>query len=119
MPRRLPAIILLEMGWDQSFGQRAYLQHPVLTLEAAGWLWDRGVRVFASDTLNPDAILTEHGDLVRSLPVHGFVLGNDGIIVENLRNLSAVPSDRTVFASVLPLSIAKADGSPIRAAVRL
>ena len=82
------------------------------------WLWARCVRVFASDTLNPDSTLTEHGEVARTLPVHGFVLGNDGIIVENLRNLRAMPNDRSVFASLLPLSIAKADGSPIRAAVR-
>lgn len=113
----LPRIVFLETGWDTHFGTPRYLRHPCIAVEAVQWLWDRGARVFGFDTLNPDPTLSPDGQATSGLPVHSFILGNDGLIVENLTRLCDIPADRDVYASLLPLRLDSVDGSPIRAAV--
>lgn len=115
----LPRIVFLSTGWDRYFGSQRYLQHPVLDPAAAWMLWERGVRVFGFDWLNPDPTLLPSGEPAHGLPVHDIILGNDGLIVENLTNLTHLPTDRDIDVSVLPMRIAGADGSPVRAIARI
>ena len=110
LPTALPQIVCIDTGWDVHFGTDAALAHPYLALELAELLWERGARVLCVDTLSPDAMGKE------SLPVHQFWLGNDGVIVENLRGLSEIPD--SVELSVLPLRLDGIDGSPVRAVAR-
>jgi kynurenine formamidase len=112
---RLPAIVMLCTGWDHYFGTPRYLHHPHLDVEGARLLIERGVHVLAVDTLNPDATLDAAGAPVNRLPVHELILGGDGLIAENLADVTALPTDRDINVSLVPLRIAGADGSPIRA----
>jgi kynurenine formamidase len=100
-------IVLVATGWDRYWGTPRYLRHPVITVGAAEALADAGVHVLGTDTASPDAA-DDH-----TLPVHHQLLGADHLIVENLRGLSDLPGN--VEFTALPLNIAGADGSPVRA----
>ncbi|MBF4992651.1 cyclase family protein [Arthrobacter gandavensis] len=111
VPETVPRIVLLATGWDSRFGTGEYLKHPVLSPAAAEELWNRGMRVLAVDTLNPDRTLQPGQEF--SLPVHELVLGSDGLIVENVRGAAALPSRCRV--GFFPLNLASTDGAPVRA----
>ncbi|MBK0419675.1 cyclase family protein [Leucobacter sp. CSA1] len=113
LPAELPRIVLLGTGWDRAFGTPEALQHPHLAVEFARRLWDRGARVLGVDTFSPDPT----DPAATAMPVHEFWLGGDGVIVENLTGLLALP-DR-VEAALLPLRLAGVDGSPVRAVARI
>ncbi|TLM83500.1 cyclase family protein [Pseudarthrobacter sp. NamE5] len=107
----IPPIVVLATGWDRHFGTAAYLDHPVLALQAAEELWKRGMRLLAVDTLNPDR--TIQSTETMAFPVHQFVLGSGGLIIENVRGASNLPARcRTGF---FPLKLDQADGAPVRA----
>lgn len=106
-------ILLLRTGWDEHWGTDAYFDHPYLTGDAAARVVAAGVRTVGLDALSLDETV------VGGTPADGFaahleVLGAGGVIVENLRNLGAVPQVDPVV-SVLPLRLAGADGAPVRA----
>ncbi len=112
VPSSLPSIVCVATGWSDKFGTPEVTNHPYLSRELAALLWERGARVLGVDTLSPDA--TSRPEL--GMPVHEFWLGNDGVIVENLTSLDAVPD--AVELSILPLRLAGVDGSPVRAVAR-
>ncbi|NKX55744.1 cyclase family protein [Arthrobacter mobilis] len=106
----VPARVVISTGWDRYWGSARYERHPVLSADAARQLWDRGMRLLAMDTLNPDPTHQEGG---FRLPVHDLVLGGDGIIVENLRAATGLPQ-QTVLG-IFPLNLEGCDGAPARA----
>lgn len=109
LPAQLPYIVCIATGWDQHFHTPLREQHPYLSIELAQALWKRGARVLGIDTLSPDPTAVQP----QTFPVHEFWLGQDGIIVENLRGLVQLPFQ--VNMSLLPLNIRGVDGSPVRA----
>lgn len=111
LPEVLNSIVCVATGWDQYFLSALREHHPYLSLEFAEELWRRGARVLGVDTLSPDPT-AEPSDFL----IHDFWLGNDGIIVENLRGLTKLP-DR-VHTTILPLPLTGLDGSPVRAIAR-
>lgn len=111
LPPTLPPIVLVATGWDKKFGGPAYLDHPWLHADLVVDLQARGMRVLGVDTLSPDETPRPGNDV--EFAAHAAVLGADGIIVENLRGLTALP--QRVRVNLLPLPLAGADGSPIRA----
>lgn len=112
LPEQLTQIVCIATGWDQYFDDGWRTRHPFLDPELAEILWQRGARVLGVDTLNPDPT-SEHS---VDMPVHEFWLGNDGVIVENLRGLTLLPAQ--VHMSLLPLNLQGLDGSPVRAVAR-
>ncbi|MRG60324.1 cyclase family protein [Agromyces sp. CFH 90414] len=106
LPERVPAIVIVDTGWARRFGTDAALDHPVIAADAAAELMRRGMHVLGVDTLSPDATGGE------SFPVHEVVLGADGLIVENLRELEGLPERVRVGMFPLPID---ADGAPVRA----
>jgi kynurenine formamidase len=108
LPGRVPPIVLVDTGWAAHFGSERALRHPALDADAARELQRRGMRVLAVDTLSPDPT----GTADASFPVHEVVLGADGLIVENVRGLEALPA--TVRVGFFPLRLA-GDGAPVRA----
>lgn len=112
LPAELPRIVCIATGWDQYFHAALHEHHPYLGLELAQELWRRGARVLGVDTLSPDPTSKPAEFLV-----HEFWLGNDGIIVENLRQLTELP-DR-VHMTMLPLPLTGLDGSPVRAVAHI
>ncbi|NUL44225.1 cyclase family protein [Cellulosimicrobium funkei] len=133
----VPARVVLCTGWDRVWDghdpEDEVVRHPSLAPDAARWLWDAGVRMLGTDTLSPDpTVPVEPADL----PVHEVFLGNDGVLVENLVNLTRcrprqlgstggsmaepAPSDwtATVQLGVYPLPLLGRDGAPARVVAR-
>lgn len=80
---------------------------PALTPEAAVLLASRGVRLVGTDAPSPDALGA------ADLPVHRVLLGAGVAIVENLLLDGIEPGEYELMA--LPLRLAEADASPVRA----
>ena len=80
---------------------------PALTEDAARLLVDRGIRLVGTDAPSPDP-LDSH-----DLPVHRTLLGAGVAIVENLMLDDVTPGEYEMIA--LPLRLAEADASPVRA----
>jgi kynurenine formamidase len=117
--------VILKTGWDRYFGTPQYLQHPFLSVDAGLLLLDLDVSLVGIDALNVDASyppvmdrdsLDTGGGVTAddNYPIHGILLGNDILIVENLCNLDKI-DQKFGFYSFLPLKLKESDGSPIRA----
>lgn len=106
-------VVVVETGWDEHFDGADAVDHPSLSPEVAERLLTRGVRVIGTDALSPDASRPGPDGTWR-LPVHELVLGADGLILENLTGLAAVPA-RGAELVALPLPLPGIDGSPVRA----
>lgn len=107
MPEPLPPIVIIDTGWAQWFGVERALRHPFLDPDAARELMRRGMDVLAVDTLSPDPTDASDG----GFPVHEVVLGGDGLIVENVCGLEALPP--RVRVGFFPLRL-DGDGAPVR-----
>jgi kynurenine formamidase len=101
--------VAVHTGWDTKWGDDAYLSHPYLSDEAARRLIAAGIGLVAIDALNVDS--TPQG----RASVHEILLGNDVLIVENLRGLDRLESGRLYRFAFLPLRLTGLDGSPVRA----
>lgn len=106
-------IVVIRTGWgERMWHSDDYLNCPYVTLDAAEWLFEKGIKMLGVDTNTVDLpipLRTEGFDF----PIHKFLIGNDILIVENLGNLSAVSGKRVMIAA-FPLKIMGADGSPTR-----
>lgn len=106
--------ILFRTGWDRYWGRAEYArQSPFLSrelVEALGRLELKGIGI---DALSPDPIDDER------LPAHTTLLKKGVVLIENLRGLDALPTDRTIELTALPLPVADADGAPARVIARL
>lgn len=80
---------------------------PALTPDAARQLVERGVRLVGTDAPSPDPVES------KDLPVHRILLGAGVAIVENL--LLDDVADGAYELIALPLRLAEADSSPVRA----
>ncbi|PBK73950.1 putative cyclase [Armillaria solidipes] len=103
------AIVLIRTDWCKHWGKPEYVNHPFLDADAARQLVARGVSAIGIDTLSPD----ETEGAANDFGVHQAVLGAGGLIVENLRNLAAIPEG--AFVNFVPLNLKGGDGSPVRA----
>lgn len=109
-------MMLFCTGWSRNWNRENYSEHPFLDPDAAKKIFERGVRVIGVEAMSPDEISEEKGDCGE---VHRVVLGQGGIIIENLCNLekileSGMPEEE-VLVSALPLNLVQCDGSPVRA----
>lgn len=87
---------------------------PALTVGAARFLAEGGAMIVGVDLINPEPLPSGYAD--NFLPVHTYLLGEQGIpIIENL-NLEAPARDQVFeFAFIAaPLKLKGATGSPIR-----
>jgi kynurenine formamidase len=100
--------LLFATGWSRFWGKESYFTgFPVLSERAARLLCTYNLKGVGFDTISADPV-----DSVE-LPIHRILL-KKMIIVENLNNLEVLPQT-PFFFSCLPLKIAEADGSPVRA----
>ncbi|KAI0262204.1 hypothetical protein BC834DRAFT_782735, partial [Gloeopeniophorella convolvens] len=118
--------VLFHTGWSRHWRDAAgrYFDHPWLAADVAVRLLALGVRVIGTDTMSPDQMPGAgmgEGEGEPDYGVHRAVLGAGGLIVENLANLGALAAAQRAapaadaVLSVLPLRIARCDGSPVRA----
>ncbi|MDS0299251.1 cyclase family protein [Halogeometricum sp. S1BR25-6] len=99
------AMLVFRTGWADEWGTDRMTDHPYLAPETAERCAEAGYHV-GTDALSPDPTGAE------SVPAHRALLGSERLIVENLRNLDAVPERFELLA--LPLRV-DADGAPVRA----
>jgi arylformamidase len=111
-------MVLLCTGWDRHYGAQAYLSdYPTLTLDAADWLLERGVRLVGLDTLSPDLPPARRAP-DAGLVVHRRLLGNGLLIAENLTGIQPLVGRRLqVYA--LPIKVGAGDGAPVRMAAEI
>jgi arylformamidase len=108
---RLPSadFALLHSGWAGHWGDAGYfVGYPVLSQEAARWLARFDLKGVGVETISVDEV-----DSTR-LAVHRVLFARGLVIVENLTGLEELIGKEFTF-SCLPLKIADADGSPVRA----
>ncbi|WP_049898191.1 cyclase family protein [Halococcus agarilyticus] len=113
VPDRELDLVVFWTGWSTHWGTDRYLDHPYLTPEAATACAERGYAV-GTDTLSPDPTPTENatGSEPDGFRAHHAVLGAGDLVVENLRNLGALPERFELRAYPLALG---GDGAPVRA----
>lgn len=108
------AVAVVVTGWSTYWGTDAYADHPYLSVELANALLGRGIRTVGVDTFSPDAT---PGD--GTLPVHLVLAAAGAVIAENLagpqRLLAAQDAGARLRVDLMPLRIARGDGSPVRA----
>ncbi|MEB3220937.1 MAG: cyclase family protein [Candidatus Sericytochromatia bacterium] len=97
--------VLLKTRASQGAGEA-----PALTLEAAAWLLERGVRL-----VGIDAASIERDDS-GIFPVHHALLGADCLILEGLDLAGIVAGPYELVC--LPLKLDAPDGAPARAVLR-
>ena len=101
--------VLLWTGWARHWRSPDFLtDYPGLAQDAAQYLADLEVGLVGVDSVNLD-----HPDAV-DFPAHKTLLSMGIPIVENLTRLGSIRS-RTFTFVALPLAIAGATGSPVRA----
>jgi len=114
---RRGAIVLIATGWSARWGTEAYRDHPYLTAEAARLLAEAGVATVGIEGFSVDPTPDE------AFAAHLALCGAGVVIAENLANLSeladAQAAGRSIEVSMLPLRLAQADGSPVRAVARV
>jgi kynurenine formamidase len=106
-------IVLLCTGWSRYWKQENYPDNPRLNKESAERLVGRGIRVVGIDALSSDGT-PEEGETLE-FNVHLQILGNGGVLAENLTNLESLLGMESPMVSLLPLNLDGCDGSPIRA----
>jgi arylformamidase len=116
-------IVLIYSGYQDVQKSTDRIKQTYLTVEAAEWLVERGVKAvgcepggiehlpdgyfvhrwYAKDTPNPP-----------SWPAHRILLGNQVYIIEGVTNLEQIKGQRVRFAA-LPLLLPGLTGCPVRA----
>ncbi len=103
--------ILFNTGWSKFWGKDDYLNSfPTLTIEAAHYLTQFSIKGVGMDTISVDPIDS------KEFPIHHTLFERDMVIIENLKFPEEI-SLTNGFLHVYPLSIADADGSPVRAVI--
>jgi kynurenine formamidase len=101
--------ILLHTGWGRFWGHDEYfMNYPVLTEDAAGYLAGLGIKGIGIDMISIDSPGS------TGMQIHKIFLSRNIVIVENLAGLDALTGKEFVFCC-FPLKLEKADGSPVRA----
>ena len=125
LERQAPAlepgdILFLRTGWDVHFygDHERYHVHPYLSLDAAGWLLERRIKLLAMDVATPDMPEAVRPPGGFDWPVHHLLLGNGVLIAEHLAHLERV-AGRRFRAFALPVPYAGSDGAPARIVAEL
>lgn len=100
--------VLFRTDWSRFWGQDQYTRFPFLTGETAQALVEEGAKLAGVDFL----VIDDIRDPKR--PVHVTLLHNKVLIVENLTNLAALPTDGFTFHAA-PVKVKGAAAFPVRA----
>jgi kynurenine formamidase len=107
--------ILFFTGWEDKWNTKGYFQDcPTLTREAAKWLTQFKLKGIGIDSFSLDSVISAGKVTADTFPKHHILLEKEILLIENLTNLNKLP-DYDCWFQCLPLNIANADGSPVRA----
>ncbi len=104
--------VLLYSGHDKTWnlgkeGEKFWNKGwPYLNKDGAEYLASKKIRLLGMEPMSIDQYGT------TDYPAHHVILGNDIIIIENLKNLAQLPSRCQIIAT--PLRIKGGSGSPVR-----
>jgi len=110
-------ILILNTGWHRFAGSPAYdNDHPALSVAAAEWIVEQGVKLVGFDVPTPDLPVARRPKGF-DYPVHRTLLSQGVLIAEHLTNLSALDGSH-VEVMCACLNITGADGAPARVMAR-
>ncbi len=105
--------IILKTGWSEKWGDPDYFKNfPALDKKGAEYLAGFRIKGIGLDAISIDQY--DSTDYVA----HHELLGNQILIIENLRGLESIRNDEFNIY-VFPLKIKDADGSPVRAVAEI
>ena len=102
---RLDMVLLFHTGYTRKFGTPAWMDNPVLSREACGFIANLGVKAIGFDAASPDR---------APYPAHKLLLSRGVAIYENLVNLERLLHKRFTFIGA-PLPLVGGTASPVRA----
>ncbi len=107
-------IAILRTGWtDRCWGTAPFwTEGPYLTLEAADWLVQRGVRAVVYDFAEEYAV-RQPGFRGTDCVVHHRILGEEIYNIEYVRGLSRIHTPRPAIIA-FPMNLVGCDGAPAR-----
>ncbi len=103
---------MLFTGWDAKFESPDYNLHPYLSVDAAEWLVNKGVKLFGIDCITVD-LPTPLRPKDFKFPVHKTLLGNEVLIAENVTHLGRIVGKKSRILA-FPLMIKGSDAAPAR-----
>jgi arylformamidase len=104
--------VLLYFGYAERYTSGDYYDHPYLSGDAAEYLAERDVGVVGADLITPDRP-SDRREQPFAYPVHSALLSRDVLIVENLGPGLARVVGREFLFVMPPLTIPRADASPV------
>ncbi|HSK28772.1 MAG TPA: cyclase family protein, partial [Candidatus Limnocylindria bacterium] len=105
-------ILMLYTGWDEKFDSPDYNLHPYLSVDAAEWMVEKGIKMLGIDCITVD-LPTPLRPKGFDFPVHRTLLGNEVLIAENVTNLGTIVGKRTRILA-LPLRVKGSDAGHAR-----
>src|SRR5690606_3695242 len=98
--------------WAARVGDPSYEHHPSLSTEAAEWLVEQKVKLFACDFPTPDLVfhLRKPG---FDWPVHHVLLGHGVLVCEQITGHEALAGSHVEFIFGA-LNVEGSDGAPAR-----
>ncbi len=105
-------ILMLFTGWDAKFESPDYNLHPYLSVDAAEWIVNKGVKLFGIDCITVD-LPTPLRPKDFKFPVHKTLLGNEVLIAENVTNLGRIVGKRSRILA-FPLMVKGSDAAHAR-----
>jgi kynurenine formamidase/carbon monoxide dehydrogenase subunit G len=109
-------IVLVRTDWtEKQWGHfpTYYLESPYCTAEAAQWLIDRGSRAIGFDCFSEYcARLPDFTS--EDFIIHKIILENGALLMQQMTNLSKLPTDRTFMFFAPFIKMRGAEGSPAR-----
>ncbi|WP_422487262.1 cyclase family protein [Gudongella sp. DL1XJH-153] len=104
------SIVLIYTGFETKFGSDGYFKdHPVVEEELADFFIEKKIKMVGMDLPSPDQY---------PFNIHKKLLGNDILIIENLRNLGNLVNIDNFEVIALPLKI-KSEASLARVVARV
>jgi len=101
--------VVIATGWEKNVAKRNYMTaNPGLSEQAAKYLARKKVNAIAIDSPSIDAGVDSR------FSAHNILLPRNILIVENLCNVSKIPTNRFTLI-ISPLKLGGATGSPVRA----
>jgi len=104
--------VLLYFGFAEKYTEDVYHDHPYLSAEATAYLLERGIGLLGVDVPTPD-MPAHRRPKPFPYPVHGPLLSNDVLIVENLGPGLAKVLGRPFLFVMPPITIPGSDASPV------
>ena len=110
------SLFFVYTGWSKywpnaneylNFDSIGTMHFPGISLDAAEYLFLKGVKGIGIDTMSVD------GGCSKDFPVHKFTLSRDCFHVENLKDLHLLPA-KDAFVMAMPIRVKEAGEAPAR-----